>query len=130
MSFAEVFAVFVVAHGVGDFLLQSEWQALHKIGGLGRDPVARRALVHHVTTYTLAFVPAVAWVAAEQGGAGWALLLAIGLPHLAQDDGRLLTAYVHRVKRSPADPGNPVFLGADQSLHLVALLGAALLAVA
>jgi hypothetical protein len=53
-----VFVVFLILHLVGDFALQTEWEAQHKRGGLGRDPVARRALAGHVLTYTLAFVPA------------------------------------------------------------------------
>ena len=48
---------------VGDYLLQTDWQARNKRGGLGGDPVARRALLTHVTTYTLAFVPALIWIA-------------------------------------------------------------------
>jgi len=35
VSWVEVFAVFVVSHLVGDFLIQTEWQASHKLGGLG-----------------------------------------------------------------------------------------------
>ncbi len=58
---------------VGDYLLQTDWQARHKTGGLGRNPVARRALLAHVATYTLAFVPALIWIGDELG-AGWALL--------------------------------------------------------
>ena len=54
MSWVSVFAGFLVAHMVGDYLLQTDWQARHKRGGL-TDPAARRPLVTHVTTYTLAF---------------------------------------------------------------------------
>ena len=53
MSWVSVFAGFLVAHMVGDYLLQTDWQARHKRGGLS-DPAARRPLVTHVTTYTLA----------------------------------------------------------------------------
>ena len=63
MPWVEVFAVFVVSHLAGDYLLQTDWQAENKRGGLGGDPVARRALLSHVTTYTLAFVPAFIWLA-------------------------------------------------------------------
>ena len=67
MSWVELFAAFVACHLAGDFVLQTDWQAIHKPGGLGRDPVARRALCAHIATYTLCFVPAIAWVAAENG---------------------------------------------------------------
>src|SRR6187431_1493744 len=87
VSWVSVFAAFLVAHMVGDYLLQTDWQARHKRGGLGRDPVARRALVSHVATYTLAFVPALIWIG-DQVGAGWAVLTAalIAIPHLVLDD--------------------------------------------
>ena len=62
VSWVSVFAGFLVAHMVGDYLLQTDWQARHKRGGLGGDRVARRALVTHVTTYTLAFLPALIWI--------------------------------------------------------------------
>ena len=54
----------VVSHLIGDFVLQTDFQAEHKHGGLGRDPVRRRAI-----------------------GA---------IPHLLQDDGRLLDSYMAR----------------------------------
>src|SRR5215207_1947283 len=34
LTWFEVFAVFAVSHLVGDFALQTEWQARHKRGGL------------------------------------------------------------------------------------------------
>ena len=70
MPWVEVFAAFVVCHLVGDYLLQTDWQALHKRGGLGSDPVSRRALVSHIVTYTLAFVPALIWLADDIGRLG------------------------------------------------------------
>ena len=59
--------------------------------GSGATPRRRRALVSHVATYTLAFAPALAWLAGDLGAAGTAALAAgVFLPHLVQDDGRLL----------------------------------------
>ena len=128
MSWVEVFAVLRVSHAVGDFLLQTEWQATHKRAGLGRDPVRRRALVAHVATYTLAFVPALAWLVGDLGPGGIVALAAgVYLPHLAQDDGRLLSAYVRTVKHTEPAPGM-LMLAVDQSFHLVALFGLALAA--
>jgi hypothetical protein len=98
VSWVEIFAVFVVSHVLGDYLLQTDWQATHKRGGLGRDPTARKALLTHVASYTLAFVPAGIWLADDLGAGGLALLaLGIYVPHMIQDDGRLLSAYIHRV---------------------------------
>ena len=115
----------VVSHAVGDFLLQTEWQATHKRGGLGHDPVRRRALLAHVTTYTLAFVPALVWLGDDLGAAALAAVAAgIFLPHAIQDDGRLLSAYVRRVKHTEPAPGM-LMLAVDQCFHLLVLFGLA-----
>src|SRR3712207_1484239 len=114
MSWPEIFIVLLLSHAVGDFLLQTQWQAEHKRGGLGSDPEARRALLAHVTTYTLAFVPALVWLADELGGAVFGVAALIAIPHLLQDDGRLVPAYMAVVKHArPADHPN-VALAVDQ----------------
>ena len=64
--------MFFVCHFVGDYLLQTDWQALHKRNGLGSDSESRRALLSHVTTYTLSFVPALIWIAGELDALGGA----------------------------------------------------------
>jgi len=127
VPWVEIFVVFVVSHLLGDYLLQTDWQATNKRGGLGRDPTARRALFAHVTTYTLAFVPAGAWLADELGAVGVAALAAgIFVPHLVQDDGRLLTAYMTRVKGVGASASPPIYTAVDQSMHLIILFATAL----
>jgi uncharacterized protein DUF3307 len=127
VPWVEVFAVLIVSHLAGDFLLQTDWQATHKSNGLGRDQVARRALLAHGATYTLALVPALIWLATELGG--WALGVGalVVLPHLIQDDGRLLGAYMRRVKGLEPRPG-VLLMAIDQSSHLLALFAVALLA--
>jgi hypothetical protein len=45
MVWVEVFAAFGLCHLAGDYMLQTEWQAVHKFGGLGRDRNARRSLL-------------------------------------------------------------------------------------
>jgi hypothetical protein len=52
----------------------------------------------------------------------------VAVPHLVQDDGRLLTAYMLRVKEATAEPGTLLFTAVDQSFHMVALFLTALLA--
>jgi Protein of unknown function (DUF3307) len=127
VAWVEIFAVFVVSHALGDYLLQTDWQATNKRGGLGSDPVAQRALVSHVTTYTLAFLPALIWIAEDLSPLGVAALIAgIFFPHLVQDDGRLLTAYVARVKGCGAANARAIFTSVDQSLHLIILFLTAL----
>jgi Protein of unknown function (DUF3307) len=127
----EVFAVFVVSHLVGDYLLQTEWQALNKRGGLsGANPVARRALISHVSFYTLAFVPGLIWIVDHTTALAIGLAPLIFIPHLVQDDARALMAWNRRVKGASFEPGDTVFMAVDQSFHLVVLFGTALLAVA
>lgn len=129
MSWTEVFGVFVVSHLVGDFLVQTEWQARNKLGGLGGAPEARRALLAHIGTYTLCFVPALIWLGEDLSPLGLLGIAAlIAVPHLIQDDGRLLGAYLNRVKHTRPTPGNLVWVGTDQSFHLLALFAIALIA--
>ena len=121
-----MFAVFIVCHLAGDYLLQTDWQAENKRGGLGGNPNARRALLSHVTTYTLAFVPAFVWLADEIGAEVIAVAAAIFVTHLVQDDGRLLTAYIARVKGPGAVANRSVAVAVDQSFHMLILFVMAL----
>jgi hypothetical protein len=131
LSWVAVFDVFIVCHLVGDFLLQTDWQATHKEHGLGGDRVRRRALVAHVATYTLAFVPALVWIGLETEA--WRAVLAavlIALPHLIQDDRRPLDLWMRKVK-GPASVESPgLRIAVDQSFHVAMLFGVALLVVA
>lgn len=129
MSWSGAFVVLVVSHLVGDFLFQTEWQAVNKAGGLGRDPVARRALASHILTYSLAFVPALVWIGVDHGARVIAAAAIVVIPHWLQDDGRALRAYTLRVKKSP-NASDLLHLTVDQSFHAVCLLGAALAAAA
>jgi hypothetical protein len=121
VSWVSLFAGFLVAHMVGDYLFQTDWQARHKRRGLSGDPLSRRALFTHVTTYTLAFVPAFVWIASDLD-AVWAVVAAvlIYVPHLLIDDGRLVAFYLARVKRVD---GMNLSLAAsvDQSFHVLSL---------
>lgn len=131
MIWVEPFAAFVVCHAAGDYLLQTEWQARHKHAGLGHDPVARRALTLHVSTYTLAFVPALAWIASARDVGLAALLGAIVFAtHLVQDDGRLLHRYIRRVKRLDPSARPSITMLVDQTFHLATVFGLALLTTA
>ncbi len=129
MIWVEVFAVFIVSHLVGDFALQTEWQATHKRGGLGRIPTARRALLAHVSIYTLAFVPSLIWLADEIGALVVVLAALLFVTHAIQDDGRLLDGYLRRVKHTEPLKHPVVTMALDQTLHVLLLFGLALLAV-
>ena len=127
MPWVEVFAVFLVSHAAGDFLTQTEFQARNKHGGLGRDPVRRRALLSHAAVYLLCYVPGLVWLAGEEEAATVALTAAaIVVPHAIQDDGRVIGMWMRRVKRTEWQPG-VLAMAVDQTFHLVALF---LLAVA
>ena len=128
MGWVEVFAVFVVCHLIGDYLLQTDWQARHKRGGLGRQREARRALASHILMYTLAYVPAFVWLADEIGTTLIPVVALVALPHWIQDDGRLLTLYIQKVKGPEAAADKSVAAAVDQSFHFVVLLATALLA--
>jgi Protein of unknown function (DUF3307) len=128
VPWVEVFAVFIVCHLTGDYLLQTDWQAANKRRGLGGDPVRRRALVSHVTTYTLAYVPALVWLATEIDFLVIAIVALIFFPHLVQDDGRLLDRYMLDVKKLSYNQNPLVFGAVDQSFHVLTLFGISLLA--
>jgi Protein of unknown function (DUF3307) len=127
MPWVEVFAVFVVSHLTGDYVLQTEWQALHKRGGLTGSGIQRRALLSHVATYTLAFVPALIWL--SNSVHAWAVGVAalIAIPHLVQDDGRLLTSYARTFKKADLEANPSLGAALDQSFHLLLLFLIALL---
>lgn len=125
----DVFAVLLVSHLVGDFLLQTDWQANNKERGLGDDPVRRGALVSHVVTYTAAFLPALIWIGIETDAIRAVVIaVVIAIPHLIQDDRRLLDAYMARVKGVAETPLS-LRIAVDQAFHVLFLFGAALLVV-
>ena len=128
MPWAEVFEVFVVSHLLGDYLLQTEWQALNKRGGLTGTPVMRRALLSHIVTYTLAYVPALIWLWSSRHAWVFGLAALIAVPHLIQDDGRLLAAYSRTVKKADITTNLSLSAALDQSFHLIALFITALIA--
>ena len=128
MPWVEIFSAFLVSHAAGDFLLQTEWQASHKRGGLGGDPVARRALAGHVATYTLAFVPVLIWLADDLGAGVIWLAALIAVPHLVQDDGRLLTWFMVSFKKMHPAERRDLALAVDQSFHLLTLFATAVIA--
>lgn len=121
MPWVEIFVVFLVCHLVGDFLFQTDFQALNKRHGLGSDPIARKALLTHGLTYTLSYTPALIWLASEMGAGAILVGLVIGIPHVVQDDGRLVEQWARNVKRAER-PAIPLLVAMDQSFHAVALL--------
>jgi len=126
MPWVEVFAVFLVSHLVGDYLLQTDWQARHKHGGLTGSARQRRALASHVATYTLAYVPGLIWLWSSNHAWVFVIAVAIAVPHLIQDDGRLLARYAATVKKTDLSLNPPLAAALDQSFHVLALFLTAL----
>lgn len=128
MSWPALLVALLVCHVVGDFLLQTEWQARNKLFGLARRGDARRALLTHVGSYTLAFAPALVWLGRDRGaGIAVAAAAAIALPHVLIDDGRPVRSWLAAVKHAP-EPGELLLFAVDQSMHVVCLWAVSLLA--
>ena len=131
VDWTAAFLVLFVAHVAGDFLLQTEFQATRKVGGLGSDPDARKALLSHLLTYSVPMAVPLVWFAIAESPLRAVAAVAISLgTHLVQDDGRLLRRWVLRVKHTDAAYGTPLWIAVDQSAHLVWLFVAALVAAA
>ena len=126
MSWVSVFAGFLVAHMVGDYLLQTDWQARHKRGGLtrpGRAPPARHARPHLHARLRARLRVDRERARRRLGGHRRAAGL---LPHLVVDDGRIVRVYLNRVKHVEGfDVG--VASSVDQSFHVLSLWLVALL---
>ena len=123
-----IFSAFLVSHLVGDFLLQTEWQALGKHGGNGAVRYHYRALASHIAIYTASFAPVLAWLAAAGLGTSLPLVaLAIALPHALVDDGRLLAFWMRHVKHTEPSPGT-LLIAVDQRAHVVMLFLTAIVA--
>jgi hypothetical protein len=128
LTWTTTILVFFFCHLAGDFVLQTDWQATHKAHGLGRNPVARRALFTHVGTYLVPYVPAFVWVSSHIGaGATIGVVALIAGPHLFVDDRRAVGAWMRHVKGF-VDPPPGLSIAVDQSFHLLFLAGAALAA--
>ena len=120
----------LVCHLAGDLLLQTEWQALTKVRGLG-DPEGRRALMAHVLTYML---PCLAVLVSDRPtSAGWRgrswWRCSSPCPTWRSTMGGCVRVWLRQVKHSP-NPAPSLRLMVDQSFHVVCLLGVAVLAAA
>jgi hypothetical protein len=128
MPWAQIFDVFVVSHLLGDYLLQTEWQAINKRGGLTGTAIQRRALFSHIATYTMAYIPSLIWLWSSLHAWVFGIAALIAVPHLIQDDGRLLARYSMTVKKADITRNLSLSAALDQSFHLIALFLTALLA--
>ena len=127
MPWVEILVALGVSHLAGDFLLQTEWQAMTKTGGLRRGGEALRALLAHCTTYLLAYVPVLVWLADDLGAQVLGVAALIYVPHMLQDDGWAIRAYMRSVKHTEPDDHPVLVVAVDQSAHVVVLALTALL---
>lgn len=129
-SWVEALGIFVTCHLVGDYMVQTEWQALNKRGAFRGSWTQRRALGSHVFTYTLAFVPGLIWLTRGDRVAVARIAAGIGIPHLIQDDGTLLRKYSLAVKHADIATNPQLGAALDQSFHVFALFVTAMLTTA
>jgi hypothetical protein len=71
-----------------------------------------------------------AWLWTEIGVVTLGMGALVVVPHMLQDDGRPILWFIRRVKKVPGRPDDLLLLAVDQSAHILALLGAALVASA
>ncbi len=129
MTWSTALLALLVSHAVGDILLQTDWQAMHKSHGL-TDPVGRRALLRHVTAYMIAFLPALVWIGSETSALrALAVAALVAVPHLLIDDGTVVRFWLREVKGT-SSPALGLAIATDQTFHVLCLLGAALVAAA
>ena len=121
MPWPSVYLALLLSHLAGDFLLQTEWQAMNKRraraatpSSAGRSP-ARPHL--HRRVHPRADLARRRGRRARRGRCA----LAITLPHVFIDDGRFLRAWLSRVKHNDA-PETWLVAAVDQTFHLVCLL--------
>jgi hypothetical protein len=116
-----LFETLVIAHVVGDWLLQTEWQATNKATNW-------RALLAHVTVYHIIVLAALLW----RLGAGEPLVYAVvgGLAviHAVMDRKRSVHWFMRAMRISvKRAPEGWLATAVDQSLHLVWLALAVLI---
>jgi len=104
VTWAAVFAAFVASHVAGDFLVQTEWQAVTKVQGFGTADGSPRADFprRHLHDRLL---PALVWVANDRTVARAIVVAAlVAVPHVLVDDGHFVRVWLRRIKHAPSPP--------------------------
>jgi uncharacterized protein DUF3307 len=121
LSWSPALLALLVSHLAGDFLLQTDWQALNKRNGY-EDPLARQALSQHLGGYMTSFAPALLWVSRRRGKfRALTVAASIAIPHVLVDEGKLVQVWMRNIKHVD-DPAPSLSLAVDQSFHVVCLL--------
>lgn len=115
-----IFEALIMAHVLGDFLLQTEWQAQNKKTHL-------RALLAHVSVYHLVVLVIL------YTGFSYSLVtlipvvLVLAIAHAVLDGSPVVRGFIRLLKIAVhRDPERWLVLAVDQSLHLLLLGGAAI----
>ena len=109
------FSYLIIAHLVGDYLIQTEFEALNK--ALGR--FWNRALISHCVKYTLSFVPFLIWF----GLPLWWLLVIYG-SHMMLDRRWFILWWRKFITRNSEDSIKATFwltVVIDQIFHVIVL---------
>lgn len=105
-----IFLFLIVGHAVGDFLLQTSWQAENKSR-------IWKALITHGLVYSIV----VYLFALLAGGISLISIVVIFLSHVLLDKGNIVNWWIKTIKKEQADKAQIRFL-VDQSLHVLVLL--------
>lgn len=104
------FLLLIVGHAVGDFLLQTNWQAENK--SRIWKALLTHCLVYSIVVYLLALLA---------GGISLISILVIFLSHVLLDKGNIVNWWIKTIKKEQTDKVEIRFL-VDQSLHILVLL--------
>ena len=111
-----IFEMLVLAHLVGDWIIQTEYEAMNKVKG----NFFNLALYKHCFMYTLCFVP-VFLVA----GINWWWLLLVFWSHMFLDRRWPVIWWIEKVKRTSPETINNLFwlvIAVDQIMHILILV--------
>ena len=112
--FADIFIYLLIAHLIGDWIIQAYWMANEKSKHLA--PLLAHVVSYHVFTFGALYLAGVDLMRAV-----WATLF-LAVTHALLDNRRFEFWWLCRVKRV-AERDVPVWLllGVDQSFHLILL---------
>lgn len=115
-----IFETLVVAHAIGDWLLQTEWQALNKATNW-------RALITHVLIYHLMTLLMLVFVHGLSGPPLYYAVAALAVTHAILDRQNIVIGFMKVTRLSLKEkPEHWHKIVIDQAIHLVLLGGAAL----
>ena len=108
-----VFESLLLAHVVGDWLLQTEWQAMNKATNL-------RALLTHVVVYHLVVLGVLMWRFGSGEPLVYVVVAGLAVIHAVMDRKAPVVWFMRTMRISVTrEPTGWLAIAVDQSLHLV-----------